>query len=41
MAEPQIIPFVIWSMAALAIALVTGFTYRVFLNRKNDAKTSS
>ena len=41
MAEPQIIPFVIWSLTALAIALVTCFTYRAFSGRKNDAETSS
>jgi len=41
MAEPQVIPFVIWSMATLAIALVTGFTYRAFSGRKNNAETSS
>lgn len=41
MAEPQLMPFVIWSSATLAIALVAGFVYRIYLRRKNDAKTSS
>ena len=41
MAEPQIVPFVIWSMATLAIGLVTGFTYRAYSGRKHDAKSSS
>ncbi len=41
MAEPQIVPFVIWSMATLAIALVTGFAYRAYTGRKNNAKTAS
>lgn len=41
MAEPQIVPFVIWSLATLAIGLVTGFTYRAYSGRKNNANTTS
>ena len=41
MAEPQITPFVIWSLATLAIALVTGFAYRAYSGRKNNAQSSS
>ena len=41
MAEPQIVPFVIWSLATLAIGLVTGFTYRAYRSKKHNAEPAS
>lgn len=41
MAEPQIVPFVIWSLATLAIGVITGLTYRVYSSRKHSATSTS
>jgi hypothetical protein len=41
MAEPEIIPFAIWSLTTLAIALVTSIVYRSYLRRKQNAESPS
>ncbi|HXV66939.1 MAG TPA: hypothetical protein VD731_06935 [Nitrosopumilaceae archaeon] len=41
MAEPEIIPFAVWSIIASIIVVVTGLSYRAFSRRKIDAESSS
>ena len=41
MAEPEIVPFVVWSFITLAIVLVTGLVYRTYSRRQNNAESSS
>ncbi|HEY7367910.1 MAG TPA: hypothetical protein VH562_05555 [Nitrosopumilaceae archaeon] len=41
MAEPEIVPFAIWSFTTLAIALVASLVYRTYLRRKSNAESSS
>jgi hypothetical protein len=36
MADPDILPFAIWSALALAIVVATGLVYRSYLRGKNE-----
>jgi len=41
MAEPEIVPFAVWSLTTIAIVIVTGLSYRVYSRRKPNAPSSS
>ena len=40
MAEPEVIPFAVWSATTLAIIVVTGLVYRAYSRRKHDETAS-
>lgn len=41
MAEPEIVPFAVWSLITIVIVIVTGLSYRVYSRRKPNAPSSS
>lgn len=41
MAEPDFVPFAVWSAITLAIAAVTGIAYRTYSRRKTHETSSS
>ena len=40
MAEPDFVPFAIWSVVTMALLAVTGLVYRIFLRKKNEKPSS-
>jgi hypothetical protein len=41
MAEPDFVPFAVWSVITLAIASVTGIIYRAYSRKKSHATSTS
>ena len=38
MEEPDVVPFAVWSVITMAIIVVAGLVYRVYVRRKNHEK---
>ncbi len=41
MAEPDFVPFAVWSVITLALVAVTGIVYRAYSRRKSHETPSS